>query len=59
MRGSGPCEDLGKIVLTRRNMKCKGSETNLNLKCLKDINKADVAQFQELRRKERVIMLKE
>lgn len=59
MRGSLSWEDLGKMILTRRNMKCKGSETKLNLKCLKDRNKADVAQLQELRRKERVMMLKE
>lgn len=59
MRGSWACEDLGKMLLTRRNMKCKGSETKLNLKCLRDRNKAGVAQIQELRRKVREIMLKE
>lgn len=51
MRGSHTQEGLGRIVQTRRNKKCKDPETKLNLKCVRDRNKAGVVQMQELRRK--------
>lgn len=45
MKGSWACDKLGKMLLIRRNMKCKDSEMKLNLKGMRDGNKADVAQI--------------
>lgn len=59
MRGGRAHEDLGKTLPTRRNIKYRVPETELNLKWVRHGNKAGVVQMKGLRRRVREIMSKE